>query len=354
MGERRHGRGQRSPKTGPQRMCSVANPIRSEIDFEENGRHVGYLRLPNSVHRSAYGWIPIPVGSVRNGTGPTVLLMAGNHGDEYEGQLLVAQLSREIEPQWVNGQVIFLPMANYPAADAGLRTSPLDDGNLNRSFPGDPHGSPTAVIAHYIESTLLARSQYLLDFHSGGSSLLYHGGNMLAVEPNDAEEDSRLRSLLAAFGLPRAFLHSPNPLHSSMAARRQGAMSIVTELGGGGTVQRRLLLEARQGVLHLLSTIGVLNGPLVPWRAPHETRFYRVAGERHYVYACERGVFEPLVDLGERVSAGQPAARIHFPDTPSREPVLVAFESAGEVVCRRTFAAVQRGDCLFHLAEPAE
>lgn len=330
----------------------MANPIRSEIDFDANGRHTGYLRLPHSVHRSAYGWIPIPVASIRNGSGPTVLLMGGNHGDEYEGQILVAQLLREIEPQWVQGQLIFLPMANFPAADAGLRTSPLDGGNLNRSFPGDPQGEPTAVIADYIEHTLLSRAQYLLDFHSGGSSLIYHGANMLAIEPRNADENSRLRAALAAFGMPRAFLHPENPLHSASAARRQGALSIVTELGGAGIVQPQLLQEARAGVLHLLGEIGVLDGPLVPAAPPGETRFYRVAGAPHYVYAYERGVYEPLVQLGQQVSAGQPAARIHFPDTPLREPVTVSFEAEGEVVCQRAMAAVQRGDCLFHLAQP--
>ncbi|WP_322047208.1 succinylglutamate desuccinylase/aspartoacylase family protein [Paraburkholderia sp. J67] len=330
----------------------MSNPIRSEIDFDAPGRQTGYLRLPHSVHRSAYGWIPIPVGSIRNGSGPTVLLMGGNHGDEYEGQILVSQLLREIEPQWVQGQLIFLPMANFPAAEAGLRTSPLDGGNLNRSFPGDPRGEPTAVIADYIEHTLLSRAQYLLDFHSGGSSLIYHGANMLAIEPRDAEENTRLRAALAAFGMPRAFLHPPNPLHSASAARRQGALSIVTELGGAGIVQPHLLSDAREGVLHLLGKIGVLDGPLVPEKPPGETRFYRVAGASHYVYAYERGVAEPLVKLGQQVSAGQPAARIHFPDTPLREPVTVAFEAAGEVVCQRAMAAVQRGDCLFHLAQP--
>lgn len=328
------------------------NPIRSEIDFDADGRHTGYLRLPHSVHRSAYGWIPIPVASIRNGEGPAVLLMAGNHGDEYEGQILVSQLMREIEPQWVRGQLIFLPMANFPAAEAGLRTSPLDGGNLNRSFPGDAQGTPTAVIADYIESTLLARVQYLVDLHSGGSSLLYHGANMLAIEPRDDAERERLKALLSAFGLPRAFLHSPNPVHAATAARRQGALSILTELGGGGTVQPRVLREARHGLLHLLGFIGVLSGPLVPDSPPGETRFSRVSGARHYVYAYERGVYEPLVELGEQVVTGQAAARIHFPDTPLREPVTVHFQGTGEVVCQRASAAVQRGDCLFHLAEP--
>jgi hypothetical protein len=78
----------------------------------------------------------------------------------------------------------------------------------------------------------------------------------------------------------------------------------------------------------------------------------RVSGSRHYVYAYERGVYEPLVELGDAVEAGQSAARIHFPETPLREPVTMRFAGSGLVVCKRLPATVQRGDCLFHLAEP--
>jgi uncharacterized protein len=333
-------------------MENRMSSIFSEVDFDANGRHVGYLRLPHSVHRSAYGFIPIPVASVRNGEGPVVLLVGGNHGDEYEGQVLVSSLIREIDPQWVRGQVIFLPMANYPAAAAGTRTSPIDEGNLNRSFPGDPKGSPTAAIADYIEHELLARADYLIDLHSGGSSLLYDGANMLAIEPRDADETARLYALLQAFGLPRAFLHGPNPVLGSGAARRQGALSILAELGGGATIQPRLLREARQGLLNLLAHVGVLSGPLVPDGPPNQTQLFRVSLRRHYVYAYDRGLYEPLVEPGETVVAGQPAARIHFPDTPLREPVITYFQGDGVVVCKRVPASVERGDCLFHLAEP--
>jgi len=85
--------------------------IHNEVDFEAEGKHTGFLRLAHSTHQSAYGWIPIPVASVRNGVGPTVLVMAGNHGDEYEGQVLASQLVRELQPNQVRGQVIVLPMA---------------------------------------------------------------------------------------------------------------------------------------------------------------------------------------------------------------------------------------------------
>ena len=328
-----------------------ATAVASEVDFAAEGKQLGYLRLPHSVHRSAYGWIPIPVASIRNGDGPKVLLMAGNHGDEYEGQILLSRLIQEVEPAMVRGQMVILPMANFPAADAGLRTSPLDQGNLNRTFPGDPLGTPTQAIAHYIETVLLAGADLMVDLHSGGSSLLYHQANMLAVDRETAEGKARLRALLAAFGLPHALFlgFGEGPGHfSSSAAKRQGAMAITTELGGGGMVQPHLLAMAEQGLRHLLGHAGVLTGPMVPDGPPGEPRIMRVEPE-HYVYANERGLFEPLVELGDSVVAGQPAARIHFPETPGKAPVTVDFGETGLVVCKRVPARCERGDCLFHL-----
>ena len=81
--------------------------------------------------------------------------MGGVHGGEYEGQIAIANLARALQAKDIRGRVILLPMANAPAATAGLRTSPIDEGNLNRLFPGDPAGTPSQIIAHYIETQLL-------------------------------------------------------------------------------------------------------------------------------------------------------------------------------------------------------
>jgi hypothetical protein len=124
-------------------MARSRSRLTAEIDFDRDGKQHGFIRLPYSVHRSAYGWIPIPVACIKNGDGPRVLLMAGNHGDEYEGQVALGKLIRSLEAEEVCGRIIILPSANFPAAMAGMRTSPLDEGNLNRSFPGDPYGGTT-------------------------------------------------------------------------------------------------------------------------------------------------------------------------------------------------------------------
>ena len=79
-------------------MAEARSPITSEIDFEAEGKQTGFLRLPHSVHRSAYGWIPIPIAQIKNGEGPTLLLISGNHGDEYEGQVALTKLIQKLDP----------------------------------------------------------------------------------------------------------------------------------------------------------------------------------------------------------------------------------------------------------------
>src|SRR5512144_1559787 len=110
-------------------MSTKRSRITAEIDYDMQGKQTGFLRLPHSVHRSAYGWIPIPVACIRNGDGPTVLVMAGNHGDEYEGQIACAKLLRALDARDVRGRIVFLTSSNFPAAMAGMRTSPIDAGN---------------------------------------------------------------------------------------------------------------------------------------------------------------------------------------------------------------------------------
>ena len=59
-----------------------ASHIWTDIDYDRPGKQVGWLHLPHSVTRSAYGTLMLPIAVVANGRGPTAFFMAGNHGDE--------------------------------------------------------------------------------------------------------------------------------------------------------------------------------------------------------------------------------------------------------------------------------
>ena len=71
--------------------------ISSEVDFDADSNQQGFLHLLHSVHRSAYGRIPLPIVVIQNGNGPITLLISGNQGDENEGQIALTKHCREFE-----------------------------------------------------------------------------------------------------------------------------------------------------------------------------------------------------------------------------------------------------------------
>jgi hypothetical protein len=321
-----------------------------EVDFAKDGRQHGFLRLFHSVHSSAYGFIPIPIVVLRNGDGPTALFMSGNHGDEYEGQVALCNLTKTLDPARIRGRVIILPAANFPAAMAGRRTSPIDEGNLNRSFPGDPDGTVTQQIAYYIEHELVPLADLVCDLHSGGSSLMYVPSVLLPGYRHDADMSVPL-ALLKSFASPLAYVAETNigaDRTIAGAAARQGVQSLGTELGGSGHVTRAALRVAERGVNNLMVHLGILpEADRIAADGP--SRILEVGGPDYFVYAPENGLYEPLVELGDMVRAGQPAARMHFPETPWAEPVTTQFARDGFVLCKRMPGRSVRGDCLFHL-----
>ncbi len=324
--------------------------IGTEIDFERDGRQTGFLRLPYSVDRSAYGWIPIPIVCLRNGNGPRVLLMAGNHGDEFEGQVALTKLAHGLRSDQITGRVVILPMANAPAAHAGKRNSPIDGLNLNRCFPGDANGSPTAMIAHYIESVLLPQCDAVIDVHSGGQSLQYVPSTHIRRSP-DPDRFARASALMEAFNAPYSWVFegARETRALNAAAERCGIVALGTELSGGGTVTPGALRIAERGLRRALAHLGAM-APDPADAVALPSRRMQVGGYPFYVYAEDEGVFEATVALEDVVEPGQLAALIHPVETPWRAPYEARFAQAGTVVCARVPGRVERGDCLFHLA----
>jgi predicted deacylase len=328
--------------------------ITSEIDFDAEGRQTGYLRVPNSTHRSAYGWIGVPAICLRNGDGPTVLMLAGNHGDEYEGQIALSRLAQSLRPEDIQGRLILLPALNAPAAEAGTRTSPVDDGNLNRSFPGDPNGSPTQMIAHYVETVLLPLCDVLIDLHSGGSSL-YYPPTLLRGQGGTAQDVSKLRLLQHAFDLPYAWVFTgvagrQSTGRTAMAgANRQGVVSIMAELGGAGSVDPTVLAATERGLRRILHSLEMLPGYI-----PDAQRGTRELHSQGSVYAYDVGIFEPVLNIGAPVAKQDLVGLIHTPLVPWAPPIEIRSPYDGIVLCKRAMGQVQRGDAVAQIARDAD
>lgn len=325
--------------------------IETSIRFDNVGKQTGYLRVPYSSHASAYGWIPLPLTVIRGAApGPTVLLLGGVHGDEYEGQIALAKMVRAFESKDVAGTLIVLPSTNLPAAVANNRLSPVDNVNLNRAFPGDANGTPTQMIAHYIEEVLLPTCDYVIDLHSGGSSLEYLPCVRARLSANLQIRHKTLE-MVRAFDAEFGVLFRPakaEPRTMSAACERKGVVYINPETGGGARVARKALQAAHEGTLRCLLALEMIEDASAR-RSSGGTRTATLVAGASLVHSDSDGVWEPLVELGEAVVPGQPLAAVYNLKKPWLAPQTVSGSIAGTVLCRRAAAWVEVGDCLFEI-----
>ncbi len=68
----------------------------------------------------------------------------------------------------------------------------------------------------------------------------------------------------------------------------------------------------------------------------------------------EDGLFEGLLEPGESVAAGDPVARLWFPDTPARAPEVLSAPLDGVLACIRAIPASEAGDGAFTLGRPID
>ncbi|MFB9984117.1 N(2)-acetyl-L-2,4-diaminobutanoate deacetylase DoeB [Mesorhizobium kowhaii] len=318
------------------------SPIAPTVDFDRDGVQHGFLRLPYSRDDSAWGSVMIPICVIRNGTGPTALLSGGNHGDEYEGPLALYELARTLDPKDVNGTVIIVPAMNYPAFRAGTRTSPIDKGNMNRSFPGRPDGTVTEKIADYFQRELLPLSDIALDFHSGGRTLDFVPFCAAHIRPDkglEAQGFAAVEAFSAPWSMKMLEIDAVGMFDT--AAEEMGKLFITTELGGGGTSRAHTVRIARRGVLNVLRHAGIVDGAVE--RAP--TQWLDMPSGDCFSFAEDDGMIETMVDLGEPVEEGAVLARIHSVGRTGIAPQEIRAKMSGMLAARHFPGLVKTGDC---------
>lgn len=319
------------------------SPISATVDFDADGIQHGFLRLPYSRDDSAWGSVMIPITVARNGEGPTALLTGGNHGDEYEGPIALLDLARTVRAEDVTGRLIIVPAMNYPAFRAGTRTSPIDRGNLNRSFPGRPDGSVTEKIADWFQRVALPMADLVLDFHSGGRTLDFVPFAAAHILPDKAQEQ-RSFDAVRAFGAPWSMrmLEIDAVGMYDTAAEEQGKTFVTTELGGGGTSSARTVAIAKRGVGNVLRHAGILSGDV----EKQETRWLDMPSADCFTFSEQEGVIEPMVDLGEFVRKGDLLARVYPADRTGAMPIEFRARLDGILAARHYPGLLKSGDCV--------
>lgn len=222
----------------------------------------------------------LPVGNFADGTllevpfiiingagdGPTVYVEAACHGSEINGLEVIRRLvTEEVDPQQLNGAFVIVPVANVVAFTHRQGHTPFDNENMNRVWPGKPDGRMSERIAHAIWEHAIKGADYLIDLHTGNSTLVTHvvymggekasrdlarvfGVEVLIQEEKDADWQKarfsgKLRNTADGAGIP----------------------AICPELGGNSKFEPVRIEQGLRGVLNVAKHLGMLPGkPALP------------------------------------------------------------------------------------------
>ncbi|MCA9045354.1 MAG: succinylglutamate desuccinylase/aspartoacylase family protein [Planctomycetaceae bacterium] len=327
------------------------------IDFNHTGKQHGYLQVPYSHDLAGWANVFIPITCINNGDGPTVLIIGGNHGDEYQGQIAAWNLSRELNPDDVTGRIILIPSLNFPAAREAKRLSPLDGMNMNRAFPGTPEGPVTSQIAHFLTTVLFPMSDVVIDIHSGGRSMVFVPcAHMHLVK--DMEQRRRMMAAMLAWNTDFAFLYADIAGTGLLPveAENQGKTVVTTELGGSEAIPASVHRIAREGLQNVLRHVGVLQGEVETRESLGKppTILTQALDRGDYLLAPESGVFEVKCDLGSAVREGDTVGLIHNMERPERLPAPIVAHRDGYFMTMRAPCLTQQGDCVAVIAQQVD
>ena len=343
--------------------------IHSSVDFDKPGKQHGHLGIPYSYNLGGWANLMVPITVIQNGDrntdrdgdgvrdtdhdGPTALVMAGNHGDEYPGQVAILKLCRELQESDVRGRVILVPCLTMPGSKAMTRLSPLDGKNFNRCFPGNPNGTPSEMLAHYLTTVLFPMADIVIDIHTGGRSVDFVPCAHMHLVP-DLEQRQQMMAGTEAWGSEFCFLYADIAGTGLLPveAERQGKIVITTEMGGGEPVTTAVHKLTQSGLRQVLVHFGVLAGEqrTRQQRGIPPARWVQALHRDDYRFAPESGLYENVVALGQEVADNEVVGLIHFIERPEREPVPVIAPTAGVLIACRGPSVVTQGDCVACIA----
>jgi predicted deacylase len=224
---------------------------------------------------------------------PRVFFTGGIHGGEATGIYVVEKVLAFLEEhELLKGSVKVLPRSNPAAFRRLQRSSPYDELDLNRIFPGQDDSAPSLALAKLLWQEA-QDADYIVDMHCCG---VWGASYTLAVY-NDYDYAKELAAMLA---IPRVIESGGTKGQLFVEAGDSGIPAVIIELPGGGqggVIDLDAAEECYQALLNMLRQLGMLAGEAVK---PHPT-FY---GKLQPVMSKVVGPFLPQIKPGDAFKQG--------------------------------------------------
>ena len=301
-----------------------------------------------SLHSKDSHAVDIPITVIR-GTqkGPTFTIIAGIHGMEYPTIVSLLELSRELNPAKLKGNVVILPVVNQPSFFKRVPfVNPMDEKNLNRVFPGSKEGSITEVMANFITTQLYPHTDILLDMHGGDVSedllpfICYYDNKEFKEQTATAAKLSEVSGFENIVVYPYSLTVDQPAKYAFKQAVRQGVTALSIEIGKLGQMENADVKTTKDAIFRMLAELNM-----------YETTFSLVNMQRKYfskqmyIPVPAKGIFYSSVKAGDPVEKGQVLGYVK--DVFGQELSKVTSNVSGIVLYKVGTPPVNMGESLF-------
>lgn len=267
--------------------------------------------------------------------GPTVLLLAGMHGDEFDGIEILRQYIREFTvTSLIKGSLIIIPVLNIYGFLNFSRDVP-DGKDVNRSFPGLATGSLASRVANSLNKKILPIVDIIIDFHTGGANRY----NFPQIRYTRGDEQSL--ELGKAFNAPFTIAKPAIAKSLRKIVKQQRKPIIVYEAGEALRRDEFAIQTGIRGINRVLNHLEVLNQkddlshPLIHLSGSSWRR------------AVQSGFFIPFKKSGDPVKKGEVIGTIQ--DLYETKNYDIKSLRNGFVIGNSFSPVVHQGDALYHI-----
>lgn len=282
---------------------------------------------------------------------PRVGILAGIHGDEWNGPYVASHLGRrlrEVERTGrLRGRITIVPAGNPLGINLGRRFWPFDDVDVNRLFPGYAEGETAQRIAAAIFE-VLSESDYCLDIHTADDQMK-EIPQVRIFEGSHAFVD-----LARSFGFNLIWRRATtSPLvrtNFSYQVERLGVPTFVVVFGSARRLNRFQAEHVLEGIWSFLRMAEVLapndEAPVRPTAEP----WVRDEDGVREVVAERAGFFAIGSDLGSMVREGDTIGTLFDPLALAEEPAPIRAPCDGRLITIRVSPLSYEGSPLARIA----
>lgn len=280
--------------------------------------------------------------------GPTLWINGLVHGDELNGSIAGWEMFHELNPEYMEGNIIITPVSNPLALADRKKISDIDNIDMDTVFPGNPDGLFSQRIAFTIFEEIKKNADFVLNMHTLGTPYQAVPYTVSKIVPNVSKDIiKKSQEMALSFGVMANCSVDLETASGELPGVTQGALDIecmrngipafMAEVGAGGLIQEEFVDIAKQGIRNLLTKLGIINDEI-----KQPTKQILIT-ERKFLRATSGGITKLFVNPGDFISDKARLSLTHFF---GEDSISTSINEKSFVIAIRKNPVVNTGDRL--------